>query len=100
MPRIPPDLASLARTHTKTATNVVVGILRSPKASDQARLHAAEIILDRGWGKPKQQIDAHNQTQLLQEIKLVIVDAADRTKVIEHDGVRNEPVLIEDKTED
>jgi hypothetical protein len=43
---------------------------------------------------------AHNQTQLLQEIKLVIVDAADRTKVIEHDGVSNEPVLIEDKKED
>jgi hypothetical protein len=47
-----------------------------------------------------EQIDAHNQTQLLQEIKLVIVDAADRTKVIEHDDASNEPVLIEDKKED
>src|SRR5262245_51764705 len=100
MPRIPPDLASLARTHTKTATNVVVGILRSPKASDQARLHAAEIIFDRGWGKSKQQTEAQNSTQLLQEIKLVIIDAADRTKVIEHDDASNEPVLIEDNKED
>jgi hypothetical protein len=38
--------------------------------------------------------------RLLQEIKLVIVDAADRTKVIEHDDASNEPVLIEDKKED
>src|SRR5215471_10962698 len=97
MPRIPPDLASLARTHTKTATNVVVGILRSPKASDQARLHAAEIIFDRGWGKPKQAAEASSKQHLLQEIKLVIVDAADRTKVIEHDDTAAQPALIEDK---
>ena len=100
MPRIPPDLASLARTHTKTATNVVVGILRSSKASDQARLHAAEIIFDRGWGKPKQAMEASSKQHLLQEIKLVIVDAADRTKVIEHDDTGAEPELIQDKKED
>lgn len=99
MPRIPPDLASLARTHTKTATNVVVGILRSPKASDQARLHAAEIIFDRGWGKPKQPIESNERKQLLQEIKLVIVDKPE-PKTIEHDSklVQNEPEKLAHET--
>ena len=99
MPRIPPDLASLARTHTKTATNVVVGILRSNKASDQARLHAAEIIFDRGWGKPKQPIESNERKQLLKEIRLVIVNKPE-PKTIEHDSelTRNEPEKLAHET--
>ena len=42
-------------------------------------------------------MEASSKQHLLQEIKLVIVDAADRTKVIEHNDSAAEPSLIEDK---
>lgn len=49
------DIRSLARTHTKMAVKVLVGIAKSPNAADSARVAAASALLDRGWGKPKQE---------------------------------------------
>lgn len=54
MAKAPSDIRSLARSHTKTAINTLIGIARSPKANDGARVRAAEALLDRGWGKAPQ----------------------------------------------
>jgi len=48
------ELKSLARSHTETAINVLVGVMREPDAPPSARVAAANSILDRGWGKPSQ----------------------------------------------
>ena len=45
------QIRSLARSHTRTAVNVLVGIMRSNDATPAARVSAANAILDRGWGK-------------------------------------------------
>ncbi len=45
------EIRSLARSHTRTAVNVLVGIMRSKDATAAARVSAANAILDRGWGK-------------------------------------------------
>jgi hypothetical protein len=45
------EISSLARSHTKTAINALVGVMRSRKATHAARVSAANAILDRGWGK-------------------------------------------------
>ena len=47
-----------ARSHTVMAIGVLAEIARSKKAPAAARVAAAEALLDRGWGRPKQAIEA------------------------------------------
>jgi len=56
MPRAVVEIRSLARSHTRTAINVLVGIMRCKDATAAARVSAANAILDRGWGKAPQAI--------------------------------------------
>lgn len=49
------EIRSIARSHTRTAINVLVGIMRSKDATPAARVSAANAVLDRGWGKVAQQ---------------------------------------------
>ncbi len=50
------EIRSFARSHTRTAIRVLVGIMRSEDATPAARVSAANAILDRGWGKAAQPI--------------------------------------------
>lgn len=47
------SLEELARTHTETALNALVAIAQSGE-SEAARVAAANALLDRGYGRPKQ----------------------------------------------
>jgi hypothetical protein len=51
-------LRSLARDQTEPALNIIIGIMNSPTTSDRDKLSAAFGLLDRGWGKPTQLIEA------------------------------------------
>src|SRR5262245_45535233 len=51
------EIRSVARSHTRTAINVLVGIMRSKDATPAARVSAANAILDRGWGKVAQPLE-------------------------------------------
>lgn len=57
MPKTITEIRSLARSHTRTALNVLVGVMRNTKAAAPARIAAANAILDRGWGKAAQAIE-------------------------------------------
>jgi hypothetical protein len=46
------EIRSLARSHTRSALNVLVRVMRSKDATAAAKVSAANAILDRGWGKP------------------------------------------------
>lgn len=46
-------LSELARAHTTTALNVLVSVAQKGE-SESARVAAANAILDRGYGKPRQ----------------------------------------------
>lgn len=46
-------LSELARSHTTTALNVLVSVAQKGE-SESARVAAANAILDRGYGKPRQ----------------------------------------------
>ena len=50
------EIRSLARVHTKRAIKVLAGIMAEPKAPAAARVSAAGLLLDRGWGKAAQPI--------------------------------------------
>ena len=53
MAKAPADLRSLARAHTKLCVQTLAGIARN-STSDSARVQAAGLLLDRGWGKALQ----------------------------------------------
>ena len=75
MPKTITEIRSLARSHTRTALNVLVGVMRNTKAAAPARIAAANAILDRGWGKAAQAIENgdNGALELIHRIERVIV---------------------------
>jgi hypothetical protein len=73
------EIRSLARSHTRTALNVLVGVMRSKDATAAARVSAANSILDRGWGKAAQAIENGDggALELIHRIERVIVHPED-----------------------
>ncbi len=69
------EIRSLARSHTRTAINVLAGIMRSKDATAAARVTAANAILDRGWGKAPQALTNGDDgpLELIHRIERVIV---------------------------
>lgn len=57
MAKSPIDIRSLARAHTERAIQTLAGIMDQPKAPMAARVAAASALLDRGWGRPKQETE-------------------------------------------
>ena len=47
-------IASLARLYTRTAIKTLAGIMMEPNSPPMARIAAAKVLLNRGWGKPKE----------------------------------------------
>ena len=52
------EVRELARTHTEAAIKALADMLTDEKAPHAARVAAAVALLDRGWGKPLQQVEA------------------------------------------
>jgi hypothetical protein len=44
-------IESLARSFSESAVRTLAGIMTEPECSAKDRIRAAEILLDRGWGK-------------------------------------------------
>ena len=55
-PAIIAEVRDLARAHTSDAIAALVEIVKGGKA-EAARVSAAEALLNRGWGKPPQDIN-------------------------------------------
>jgi hypothetical protein len=49
-------LRELARDHTEVALKTIVDIMNNETEPGTTRIMAAQMILDRAWGKPAQQI--------------------------------------------
>jgi len=52
------DVKQLAKEASEDAINTLVEIMKDKAAPPAARASAANAILDRGWGKPQQTIEA------------------------------------------
>jgi HEAT repeat protein len=50
------DVREMARAHTKTALGTLVDCMKNEDGA--VRVAAARVILDRGWGRPIQSIEA------------------------------------------
>jgi hypothetical protein len=53
------DVKAAARELTQDAIDTLKDAMKAPNAPWAARVAAAGHILDRGWGRPQQQIDAN-----------------------------------------
>lgn len=51
------NVRELARQHTESAIETLFGIMTDKSKREAARVAAAEILLDRGWGRPTQPVD-------------------------------------------
>jgi hypothetical protein len=73
------EIRSIARSHTRTAINVLVGVMRSKDATHAARVSAANAILDRGWGKAPQSVASAEggAIELIHRIERIIVRPED-----------------------
>lgn len=58
MAKAPTEIKSLARAHTESALRVLAAIMNKSDAPESARVAAAQALLDRGWGKSTQFIEA------------------------------------------
>jgi hypothetical protein len=65
------EMQELARLHSVEAIETAVRIMRTGK-SETNRLAAVSIILDRGWGKPKQSVAVEDQGRTLEDILIEI----------------------------
>jgi Family of unknown function (DUF5681) len=63
-PKATVELAKLAREHTGEAWNVIIEILKDPEANRITRLHAAEMVLERGHGKAQQNINLRREENM------------------------------------
>ena len=75
MPKTLMQIRSLARSHTRTALNVLVGVMTNVNAPAPARIAAANAILDRGWGKATQPVGngEDGALELIHRIERIIV---------------------------
>ena len=88
MPRkkIPTDLRSLARGHTKLCIKVLAGIVSQQAVPAAARVSAAQALLDRGWGRAPQVLSGEDGGGIQVIIRQIIdVTGEAEPVLIEHD---------------
>lgn len=77
----------LARVHTEEAIQVLVNILRDESARKDTRIAAAEALLNRGWGRPSQQVDVTSDSGLplgaVINVLIASKDGAEHTPALE-----------------
>jgi hypothetical protein len=75
------QIESLAREHTEKALKTLERVMVEPSAPHAARVSAANSLLDRGWGKPKQAIiggGADDPAIKVEHIRLIGVRSGDK----------------------
>jgi len=75
-PKAVKEVEALAREHTITAINTLVRLATSAK-SEPAQASAAQALLDRGWGRPKQAVEHSGSIALSHEEALEALDQND-----------------------
>jgi len=56
-PKVPQTVKALAREFTEVSIRRLAAIVNSENATQSAQVQAATALLDRGWGKPLQQLE-------------------------------------------
>ncbi len=93
MPKNRGHIASLARSYTDTAIKTLAGIMMEQTSPPMARIVAAKVLLDRGWGKPKEMhhSEVNDNKTLLKVVKEIVhvhetreqIELRDQTPLLE-----------------
>lgn len=86
------SIREVARKYTGAALTTLDGIMRDPKEQAVARIRAAEILLDRGYGKPAQAVIA-DVTSHETGPRLIIVSGPKEADNVVNDG-SGAPTLV------
>jgi hypothetical protein len=70
MAKVPTEIKSLARSYTELAIQTLAGITQNG-TSESARVAAASILLDRGWGKAEQRIESDTTIRYVADVPAV-----------------------------
>ena len=80
-------LESLARDQTEAAINTIISIMKEVTVPAGVRLKAAELLLNRGWGKPKEtHVVEDTEGRSLMRIVREIVHVTETQEMIEHEN--------------
>jgi hypothetical protein len=98
-------LQRLARQKTEKALSVLVSIASDKQAPAAARVTAASAILDRGWGRPKMEVDTNVNVSIAATYASQLMELADRasnarvindmSNIVEDDMLLEVPVELE-----
>src|SRR3982750_2881221 len=69
---IPTGIRSLCRAYTEESIRHLAAIMRQREYSPAARVQAANILLDRGWGKPSQAHTGREDGDICVSIRQII----------------------------
>jgi hypothetical protein len=69
------ELRALARQHTAQAVAVLAEIMMDTQAPPSARVNAVSQLLDRGFGRPVQEVTGPDGASLLGDIIIKLVKA-------------------------
>jgi hypothetical protein len=96
------DVRDLAKRYTAEAVETLAKIMRSEDAPPAARTAAATALLDRGYGRPAQAVDAmvtvqHSFSEQAAEVLRELSERAKARKALE---APREPVTLEQRAID
>ena len=98
MPKNRGHIASLARSYTDTAIKTLAGIMMEQTSPPMARIVAAKVLLDRGWGKPKEM--HHSEVDDSKPVLKVVNEIVHVHETREQIEVRDQTPLLELVPED
>jgi hypothetical protein len=97
MPKNLGHIESLARSYTRTAIKTLAGIMMEQTSPPMARIVAAKVLLDRGWGKAKEMHPEVDDNKTLLKVVNEIVHVHETREQIEF---RDQTPLLELTPED
>ena len=93
-PKAPEDIAALCRIHTPECISVLVSTMRNKSHKD--RVTASLALLDRGWGKPKQQLEVSADADAIgMHLLAARITAAELAKAYDEQRAKPLPATIE-----
>src|SRR5262249_30632874 len=92
MPKNRGHIEPLAPSYTDTAIKTLAGIMMEQTSPPMARIVAAKVLLDRGWGKPKGMHHSEvDENKTLLKVVKEIVHVYETSKQIEF---KDQPPLL------
>lgn len=98
-PPIIRDLKEAAKAHTRQALNTLVSVMNDSEAPQASRITAAVALLDRGWGKPQQNIEAKIESvDMAKTAATVLLDLSRRARESKLQDLKDKEAAIIDVT--